>query len=93
LERQFRNPHRQHRYLQGVQVWRNKNEKQETKKIENADRWIVPGNAIEVEDDLIAAIAKVHALTVVTGNTHHFERVKGVKLVDWELKPPKVRRP
>ena len=51
------------------------------------------GNAIEAEDAMIAAIAKAHALTMVTGNTRHFERVKGLKLVDWELKPPKVRRP
>jgi len=51
------------------------------------------GNAIEAEDAMIAAIAKTHALTVATGNTRHFERVKGLKLVDWELRPPKARRP
>ena len=51
------------------------------------------GDAIEAEDAMIAAIAKVHNLIVVTGNTRHFERVKGLKLVDWEQKPPKVRRP
>ena len=50
------------------------------------------GNAIEAEDAMIAAIAKTHALTVATGNTRHFERVKGLKLVDWELRPPKARR-
>ncbi|MDE3244975.1 MAG: type II toxin-antitoxin system VapC family toxin [Acidobacteriota bacterium] len=51
------------------------------------------GNAIEAEDAMIAAITKTHALTLVTSNTRHFERVKGLKLVDWALKPPKARKP
>jgi len=47
------------------------------------------GNRIETEDALIAATALVHGKTVVTGNTKHFERVKGLKVVDWERHPPR----
>lgn len=47
------------------------------------------GNRIETEDALIAATALVHGMTVVTSNSKHFERVKGLKVVDWEKHPPK----
>lgn len=47
------------------------------------------GNRIETEDAIIAATAKTHAMTLVTGNTKHFDRVKGLKVVDWEQQPPK----
>ena len=46
------------------------------------------GKPIEAEDGMIAATALCHGLTLVTGNTKHFERVKGLKLVDWEVNPP-----
>ena len=46
------------------------------------------GQPIEAEDSMIAATAIVHGLTLVTGNTKHFERVKGLKVVDWERHPP-----
>lgn len=41
------------------------------------------GQAIEAEDGMIAATALVHGLAVVTGNRKHFERVPGLKVVDW----------
>jgi len=47
------------------------------------------GNAIEAEDGMIAATAQVHRLTLVSGNTKHFERVKGLKVIDWEQHPPR----
>ncbi len=36
-------------------------------------------------DVMIAAIALVNALTLVTHNTAEFSRVPGLKLVDWEV--------
>ncbi len=48
------------------------------------------GNRIEAQDAMIAATALAHRLTVVTGNLKHFERVKGLKVVDWETRPPKA---
>jgi tRNA(fMet)-specific endonuclease VapC len=48
------------------------------------------GNPIEAEDAMIAATARKHGLTLVTGNIKHFERVKGLKVVDWEIRPPKA---
>lgn len=47
------------------------------------------GNRIETEDALIAATAVAAGMVLVTGNTKHFERVKGLKVVDWEHLPPK----
>ena len=47
------------------------------------------GNRIETEDAIIAATAKTHGMTLVSGNTKHFTRVKGLKVVDWEQQPPK----
>lgn len=49
------------------------------------------GNRLEAEDGMIAATALAHRLTLVTGNRKHFERVPGLKLVDWEQQPPKAR--
>jgi tRNA(fMet)-specific endonuclease VapC len=46
------------------------------------------GNRIETEDAIIAATAMALGLTLVTGNSKHFGRVKGLKTVDWEQKPP-----
>jgi tRNA(fMet)-specific endonuclease VapC len=47
------------------------------------------GNRIEAEDGMIAATALAQDMTLVTGNTRHLGRVKGLKLVDWERHPPK----
>lgn len=47
------------------------------------------GNPIEAEDSMIAASAQAHGFTLVSGNTKHFERVKALKLVNWETHPPK----
>lgn len=47
------------------------------------------GNRIEAEDAMIAATALALGMTLVTGNTKHFDRVKGLKVVDWEQRPPK----
>jgi tRNA(fMet)-specific endonuclease VapC len=47
------------------------------------------GNRIEAEDGMIAATALAQHMTLVTGNTRHLGRVKGLKLVDWELHLPK----
>lgn len=62
---------------------------------EEATRWAKvdgalrkQGNRIETEDAIIAATAIAHGMVLVTGNIKHFERVKGLKLVDWESKPP-----
>lgn len=47
------------------------------------------GNRIEAEDAMIAATALAAGMTLVTGNLKHFARVKGLKVVDWEHRPPK----
>lgn len=47
------------------------------------------GNRIETEDAMIAATALAHEMILITGNTKHFNRVKGLKVVDWEHHPPK----
>lgn len=47
------------------------------------------GNRIEAEDVMITATALAHGMTLVSGNTKHFGRVKGLKVVDWEHHPPK----
>lgn len=47
------------------------------------------GNRIEAEDAMIAAMALALGMTLVTGNLKHFDRVKGLKVVDWERRPPK----
>jgi predicted nucleic acid-binding protein len=46
------------------------------------------GNRIETEDAIIGATALAHGLTLVTGNSKHFGRVKGLRLVDWETTQP-----
>jgi tRNA(fMet)-specific endonuclease VapC len=51
------------------------------------------GNRIETEDATIAATAMASGMTLVTGNAKHFGRVKGMKTVDWELKPPAAISP
>lgn len=48
------------------------------------------GNRIEAEDGMIAATALAHGLTLVSGNRKHFERVKALKIVDWEKQPPRA---
>jgi tRNA(fMet)-specific endonuclease VapC len=48
------------------------------------------GNRIETEDAIIAATAKAHSMTLISGNTKHFIRVKGLKVIDWEQQPPKA---
>lgn len=47
------------------------------------------GNPIEAEDCMIAATARRHGLTLVTGNIKHFARVQDLRVVDWERHPPK----
>jgi tRNA(fMet)-specific endonuclease VapC len=42
------------------------------------------GTPIGGNDLLIAAVALAHNLTLVTNNTREFQRVVGLKLVDWE---------
>lgn len=43
------------------------------------------GQLIEDADLLIAAIALVHDMTLVTNNTAHFTRVPGLQVEDWLL--------
>lgn len=40
-------------------------------------------------DAMIAATALALGMILVSGNTKHFGRVKGLKIVDWEQHPPK----
>lgn len=42
------------------------------------------GTPIETEDAMIAATARLHELTLVTGNTRHFARIPNLKLANWE---------
>ena len=46
------------------------------------------GNRIEAEDAMIAATALASGLILVSGNIKHLDRVKGLKVVDWETHPP-----
>jgi tRNA(fMet)-specific endonuclease VapC len=41
------------------------------------------GQLIEDADLLIAAIAMVHDMTLVTNNTAHFARIAGLRVEDW----------
>jgi tRNA(fMet)-specific endonuclease VapC len=41
------------------------------------------GECLGEADLMIAAIALHHGLTLVSGNTRHFSRVPGLKLVNW----------
>ena len=41
------------------------------------------GRDIGTADSMIAAIAQVNDLTVVTRNVKHFKRVKGLKVIRW----------
>ena len=41
------------------------------------------GTLIDDTDILIAAQCITHGHTLVTRNTRHFERIKGLQLVDW----------
>jgi tRNA(fMet)-specific endonuclease VapC len=41
------------------------------------------GERLGEADLMIAAIALHHGLTLVSGNTRHFSRVPGLKLVNW----------
>lgn len=43
------------------------------------------GTPIGPNDLFIAAIARVHDVTLVTHNTREFRRVDGLKLEDWEV--------
>jgi len=42
------------------------------------------GTPIGPNDLMIAAIASVHGLTLITHNTREFNRVTGLKIEDWE---------
>lgn len=46
------------------------------------------GRPIEAEESMIAATALEHGLTLVTGNSRYFNRIDGLKRVDWEKQPP-----
>ena len=41
------------------------------------------GTIVDDADLFIAACVKVHGLTLVTNNTKHFKRIKGLKLENW----------
>ena len=41
------------------------------------------GTIIDDADLYIAACSMVHGLTLVTNNTKHFKRIKGIKLQNW----------
>ncbi len=41
------------------------------------------GKSLDDFDLLIGATAIAHNMTLVTNNTKHFERLKGIKLMDW----------
>ncbi len=41
------------------------------------------GNQIEDNDIYIGKIALVNNCTLVTANTRHFERIEGLKIVNW----------
>jgi tRNA(fMet)-specific endonuclease VapC len=43
------------------------------------------GGIISDADILVAAIALVNNLVLVTNNTNHFSRIKGLKLDNWKL--------
>lgn len=43
------------------------------------------GIVIGAYDMMIAAVAMVHNLILVTHNTKHFTRIVGLKIEDWEL--------
>lgn len=45
------------------------------------------GQPIDDLDILIAATALHHGLVLVTNNTRHFERIKGLRLQNWMNKP------
>lgn len=42
------------------------------------------GMPIGPNDLMIAAVARCHGLTLITGNTREFSRILGLKLEDWE---------
>ncbi len=44
------------------------------------------GTPIDDFDLLIGVTAVFHKLTMVTNNTNHFRRIKGIKLEDWTTK-------
>lgn len=41
------------------------------------------GNSVDDFDLLIGATSITHNLTVVTNDTDHFQRIKGISLEDW----------
>lgn len=43
------------------------------------------GQQIEDDDIFIAAIALVNDCTLVTANVRHFERVDGLKIINWRI--------
>ncbi len=46
------------------------------------------GNRIEAEDAMIAATALALGMTLISGDTKHLGRVKGLKVLNWEQHPP-----
>lgn len=45
---------------------------------------IEEGDRIEINDIYIAATAFKHGEKILTSNTEHFERIEGLKVVDWK---------
>lgn len=43
------------------------------------------GTSIDDFDLLIGVTSVTHKLTIVTNNTNHFKRIKGIRLEDWTL--------
>jgi tRNA(fMet)-specific endonuclease VapC len=41
------------------------------------------GTSLDDFDLLIGVTSVIHELTMVTNNTNHFKRIKGIKLEDW----------
>ena len=41
------------------------------------------GLLIDVRDLLIGVVAREHGYSIVTGNEEHFQRIRGLKIVNW----------
>lgn len=50
------------------------------------------GNRLDDFDLMIASCAMAHNLTLVTNNTKHFQRIKGLKQENWSLVTPEIVR-
>lgn len=50
---------------------------------EEKARLMKSGNLIDDFDLLIGSTTVVHAMTMVTNNENHFERINGIKIKNW----------